>query len=208
MFGMTQPKAAQRKKAGRVCAMTIAHHRQLLLEEMASDPETCQVCGGWLGRQRGKPPFCTATNCPGRFALEHAGCHLPQTGPRTEGKIAEDATEAFQAAAPAKAMRETSPVDRLDSRASHSRIKIEDLHLIEDAFLTRLTRLNLALEHDAERAEVDALHDSLPAKELRLTEIHASTGTSVYMAQYRHLEIQERAALRQVFQTSSDLVLK
>ena len=191
---MTQPKAAQRKKAGRVCAMTIAHHHQQLLEEMASDPETCQACGGWLGRQRGKPPFCTATNCPGHFALEHAGCHLPPTGPRTEGKTgAEDAAEAFLAAAPAKATRETSPIDRLDSRASDSRIKIEDVHVFEDAFLTRLTRLNLALERDAERAEVDTLHDSLPAKE-------------VYRAQYRHLEIQERATLRQVVQTSSDLV--
>jgi hypothetical protein len=188
---MKSPKAAQRKNAGRVRAMTIAHHHQQLLEEMASDPETCQVCGGWLGRQRGKPPFCTATNCPGHFALEHAGCRLPPTGPRTEGKTgAEDAAEAFQAAAPAKATRETSPVNRLDSRASHSRIKIEDVHAFEDAFLTRLTRLNLALERDAEREEVDTLHDSLPAKE-------------VYRAQYRHLEIQERATLRQVVQTSS-----
>merc|ERR1712139_675438 len=28
-------------------------------------PGVCAECHGWLGRQNGKPPICSAANCPG-----------------------------------------------------------------------------------------------------------------------------------------------
>jgi len=51
--------------------MAAARHQQVL-DEMASDPETCPVCGGWYGRKPGTKPFCTASDCPGRFAAQVA----------------------------------------------------------------------------------------------------------------------------------------
>ena len=45
--------------------MAQRHHQ--ILAEMAKDPETCQECGGWLGRKAGTKPFCTSPTCPGRF---------------------------------------------------------------------------------------------------------------------------------------------
>lgn len=46
----------------------MAEHHKRVIEEMRYDPNTCQVCGGWLGRRAGTKPFCTAWNCPGRSA--------------------------------------------------------------------------------------------------------------------------------------------
>ena len=48
----------------------MASHHDKVMAEMAKDSSFCDQCGGWLGRKPGTKPFCTAWNCPGRFATQ------------------------------------------------------------------------------------------------------------------------------------------
>mmetsp|Transcript_16462 Transcript_16462/g.42234 ORF Transcript_16462/g.42234 Transcript_16462/m.42234 type:complete len:199 (-) Transcript_16462:221-817(-) len=89
------------------------YHREIL-EQMENDPNSCKVCGGWLGRKPGTKPFCTARNCPGYTAVRSPA---PKgTAGRTSifpDQKRDDLEEATMKASPFR-----SPHKQMDSRAA------------------------------------------------------------------------------------------
>eukprot|EP00931_Biecheleriopsis_adriatica_P072936 TRINITY_DN47317_c0_g1_i1.p1 TRINITY_DN47317_c0_g1~~TRINITY_DN47317_c0_g1_i1.p1 ORF type:complete len:506 (-),score=65.38 TRINITY_DN47317_c0_g1_i1:296-1813(-) len=56
-------------KALTTCPIAPLPNAKALKARSSSVPGACPECNGWLGRQNGKPPSCSAANCPGSKSL-------------------------------------------------------------------------------------------------------------------------------------------
>ena len=63
VFGLPGPRPRAR--------LVMLH--QQAVADVARDESICTQCGGWKGRAPGTKPFCTASDCPGRFANQFGG---------------------------------------------------------------------------------------------------------------------------------------